>query len=81
MLEWQWGEGTVQGCFFMGFKSAWQFLETGTGWDYDYSSSIATMLILPAPLSSSRLMSPNLAFVTDHPAPIRPDYWLSSIMD
>lgn len=26
-------------------------------------------------------MSPCLAFVTDHPAPICPDYWLSSIMD
>lgn len=36
----------------------------------------------PSPqLSSSRLMSPCLAFVTDHPAPICRDYWLSSIMD
>lgn len=26
-------------------------------------------------------MSPCLAFVTDHPAPVCPDYWLSSNMD
>ena len=50
MLEWQWGEGAVQGSSFIGFKSAWQFLETRPGWDSDSSSSAATTtLILSAP--------------------------------
>lgn len=68
MLERQWGEGAVQGSSFIGFKSAWQFLETGSGWECDYPSS-------------SRWMSPSLAFVTDHPASGCPDYCTSSIMD
>lgn len=36
---------------FIGFKFAWQFLETRDGWDCDYSSSIATTLFLPVLLS------------------------------
>lgn len=88
VLDRQWGEGAVQESYFIGFKSAWQFLEAGAGWDSDYSSSSSnTTLILPATppspqlSTSSRLMSPCLAFVTDHPAPICPDYRMSSIMD
>lgn len=65
--------------FFIGFKSAWQFLE----------STLDGILITPPPpaspplpqLSCTRLTSLCRAFVTDHPAPIYPDYWLSSIMD
>lgn len=52
-VEWQWGEGTVQGSSFIGFKSAWQFLTTGVGWDCDYACFTPTMLILLA------LLSPN----------------------
>lgn len=39
VLDRQWGEGAVQESYFIGFKSAWQFLEAGAGWDSDYSSS------------------------------------------
>ena len=57
-----------------------------SAWGSDYSSSTA---ICHLPVSSShlpnscfgRLMSPCLAFVTNHPAPICPDYCMSSVMD
>lgn len=61
-----------------------QFLETGAGWDSWLLSFVATELILPAPspqLYSCSLMSPCLAFVTDHPAPTCFDYCLGSNMD
>lgn len=62
---------------FMGFKSAWQFLETGAGWDSDYSSSVATTLILPAPLSPTLLQQVDVSlpsFCHWSPSPYMP--WL-----